>query len=375
MKEFDISTNVFFGENSLGRLDQIQNKRVLIVCDAFMVKSGVVDKVKAHLSSCEVLVFDKTVPDPPIEVVSEGIQCLASCQANVMIALGGGSAIDAAKAIREIGTRLGMASIEECFAIPTTSGTGSEVTKFSVITNTKEGVKIPLIDQSLQPMVAILDPELVKTMPPSITADTGMDALTHALEAYVSKEATDFTDALSEKAVTLLMKFLPMAYLNGEDLLAREKVHNAACLAGMAFNTAGIGVCHSIAHAIGAKFHISHGRSNAILLPQIILYNADLESREKSVCARKLQRMAKLIGLPYIDNVVAVTGLAKRIEGMKRSFGIPSNLKDLGIDPQEVKKQQDSIIEAALADACTKTNPRDVKAEDIAKILAKITPM
>ena len=375
MKEFNISTNVFFGENCLERLDRIQNKRVIIVCDAFMVKSGVVDKIKAHLQGCEVSVFDKTVPDPPIEVVSEGIQCLASCQADVMIALGGGSAIDAAKAIREIGYRLGMAHIEECFAIPTTSGTGSEVTKFSVITNAKEGVKYPLIDQSLQPMVAILDPELVKTMPPSITADTGMDALTHALEAYVSTEATDFTDALSEKAVTLLMKFLPMAYQDGEDLLAREKVHNAACLAGMAFNTAGIGVCHSIAHAIGAKFHISHGRSNAMLLPQVILYNADLQNKEKTICARKLQRMAKLIGLPYTDTIVAVTSLSRRIEGMKRSFGIPANLKDLGIDPQEVLKQRDAIIEAALADACTKTNPRKVTAEDIAGILKKVTPL
>lgn len=375
MKEFDISTNVFFGENSLERLERIQGKRVIIICDAFMVKSGVVDKIKARLRDCTITVFDKTVPDPPIEVVSEGIQCLAECKAEVMIALGGGSAIDAAKAIRVIGHRLNMTNIEECFAIPTTSGTGSEVTKFSVITNAAEGVKYPLIDQELQPMVAILDPDLVKTMPPSITADTGMDALTHALEAYVSTEATDFTDALSEKAVTLLMKFLPMAFLDGEDLLAREKVHNASCLAGMAFNTAGIGVCHSIAHAIGAKFHISHGRSNAMLLPEVILYNADLQNPEKTVCARKLQRMAKLIGLPYVDNIVAVTGLAKRIEGMKRAFGIPMNLKDLGIDPAEVKRQQESIVEAALADACTKTNPRKVTAEDIGRILAKITPM
>ena len=375
MKEFDISTNVFFGENSLERLERIQGKRVIIICDAFMVKSGVVDKIKARLRDCTITVFDKTVPDPPIEVVSEGIQCLAECKAEVMIALGGGSAIDAAKAIRVIGHRLDMTNIEECFAIPTTSGTGSEVTKFSVITNAAEGVKYPLIDQELQPMVAILDPDLVKTMPPSITADTGMDALTHALEAYVSTEATDFTDALSEKAVTLLMKFLPMAYLDGDDLLAREKVHNASCLAGMAFNTAGIGVCHSIAHAIGAKFHISHGRSNAMLLPEVILYNADLQNPERTICARKLQRMAKLIGLPYVDNIVAVTGLAKRIEGMKRAFGIPMNLKDLGIDPAEVKRQQESIVQAALADACTKTNPRQVTAEDIRRILAKITPM
>ena len=375
MKEFNISTNVFFGENCLDRLDQVQGKRVIIICDEFMVKSGVVDKIKAHLNGCEISVFSKTVPDPPIEVVSEGIQCLNEVQAEVMIAVGGGSAIDAAKAIRVTGHRLGLTNIEECFAIPTTSGTGSEVTKFSVITNKREGVKYPLIDQELQPMVAILDPDLVKTMPPSITADTGLDALTHALEAYVSIEATDFTDALSEKAVTLLMKFLPMAYQNGEDLLAREKVHNAACLAGMAFNTAGIGLCHSIAHAIGAKFHISHGRSNAMLLPEVILFNADLTNSEKTICARKLQRMAKLIGLPYTDVTVAVTGLSRRIEGMKRSFGIPMNLKGLGIDPQEVMKQKDSIIEAALADACTKTNPRKVTAEDIEGILKKVTPL
>lgn len=375
MKEFDISTNVFFGENSLGRLDRIRGKRVIIICDAFMVKSGVVDRIKAHLEGCEVSVFDETVPDPPIETVSAGIQCLAQCQAEVMIAVGGGSAIDAAKAIRVIGHRLGMANIEECFAIPTTSGTGSEVTKFSVITNAKEGVKYPLIDQELQPMVAILDPELVKTMPPSITADTGMDALTHALEAYVSTEATDFTDALSEKAVTLLMRFLPMAYQDGDDLLAREKVHNAACLAGMAFNIAGLGVCHSTAHAIGAKFHVSHGRSNAMVLPAAILYNADLQNPEKTLCARKLQRMAKLIGLPYTDPIVGVSNLSRRIETMKRSFGIPATLKDLGIDPDEVRRQQDAIISAALADACTKTNPRQVTAEDIAAILKKITPL
>ena len=171
------------------------------------------------------------------------------------------------------------------------------------------------------------------------------------------------------------MKFLPMAYQDGEDLLAREKVHNAACLAGMAFNTAGIGLCHSIAHAIGAKFHISHGRSNAMLLPEVILFNADLTNSEKTICARKLQRMAKLIGLPYTDVTVAVTGLSRRIEGMKRSFGIPMNLKGLGIDPQEVMKQKDSIIEAALADACTKTNPRKVTAEDIEGILKKVTPL
>lgn len=375
MKEFDISTSVYFGENCLGRLDEISGKRVLIICDAFIEKSGVLDKITAHLGSCQVSVFSKTVPDPPVEVIAEGIQCLESCRAEVMIAVGGGSAIDAAKAIRELGHRMGVADIHECFAIPTTSGTGSEVTKFSVITDAARGVKYPLVHDSLQPMAAILDPELVSTMPPAITADTGMDALTHALESYISTDATDFTDALAEKAVTLLMRFLPLAYHDGGDLLAREKVHNAACLAGMAFNVTGLGICHSIAHTIGAKFHVSHGRSNAMVLPEVLLFNADLENREKTLCASKLQRMAKLIGLPYLDHRVAVTTLAKRIDGMKRSFGIPGNLKNLGIDPEEVMKHRDSMVEAALADVCTGTNPRAVTGEDIERILGRITPL
>ena len=375
MKNFSISTNVYFGENALGILDEIKNGTVLIVCDEFMESSGIVDKIKEHLASCRVYVFSKVIPDPPIEIVSEGIKCLSECGADIMIAVGGGSSIDAAKAIRELAGRLGIARIDECYAIPTTSGTGSEVTRFSIITDAKKGIKYPLVNDSLQPMVAILDPELVESVPPAITADTGMDALTHALESYVSTDSNDFTDALAEKAVTLLVKFLPFAYAHGDDLEAREKVHNAACLAGMAFNKVGLGICHSIAHTVGGKFHISHGRSNAILLPYIIEFNAHLDGPEETLCARKYQRMAKLIGIPYSNVPLAVNSLVRKIREMNRLFGIPVNLKNLNISRDDVMKVIDQMTSDAMNDICTKTNPRAVTVDDLEKIIGKIAPM
>lgn len=376
MKRFNIETAIYFGEGSLEKLRELDNKKILIVCDKFIGTSDILKKVLDKLEKCEILVFDEIVPDPTIKIVAKGVQLLKREKFDLIIALGGGSSIDGAKAIREYYKRIDENVEIDFYAIPTTSGTGSEVTEYSVITNEKESLKYALTNEDLLPTIAILDPELVKSVPKSITADTGMDVLTHAIEAYVSKEASDFTDALAEKAFELVVKNLEKVYENGNDIYAREKMHSASCLAGIAFNAAGLGLTHSLAHMIGGRFHIPHGKINAIILPYVIKFNSDIDRKSyldsENEILKRYQKLGKIAGLNGINPVIGTSNLINYIQKLQKSVGIPKNLKELKIDGSSLLQDVEAIYEIVMKDVCTKTNPKEISKEDIKTLLKDI---
>ena len=382
MKRFKLSTEVLFSEDAINALLDVKDVNAVLITDKFMVDSGMADMILKKLSNCkEVSVFSEVIPDPPMDLIERGIAFLDDKDCDVVVSLGGGSSIDAAKAIVYMAGKIELAQNQDNpkrikhIALPTTSGTGSEVTQFAVVTDSNTGVKIPLIDESLMPDIAILDPELVKSAPPFITAYTGMDVITHALEAYVSETASDCSDCLAEKAAELAFEYLPKAYRNGYDIKARDKMHRASCLAGMAFNLVNLGLNHGIAHALGAIFHIPHGRANALVLPYVIEFNADMAregAKHSNDSAKKYQRLARIIGLPAPTPKVGVSNLIQEINRLLKYMDRPMCISDCGISLEEFEANRQEIIRRALADACTVANPRKVSAEDISKILDNI---
>lgn len=376
MKRFKLKTDIIFGSEALAVLKSIKSKSALIFTDGFMVSSGTAEKVASYLKNCEkVSVYSEVKPDPPIELISSAVKFVTDVQADTVIALGGGSAIDAAKSTLMI-IREHYGKNIKLIAVPTTSGTGSEVTQFAVVSDTSAGKKIPLVDESMLPEIAVLDADLVKSVPQNITADTGFDVLTHALEAYMSINANDFSDALSEKAVELVAENLIPAYKNGNDIVAREKMHTASCLAGIAFNEVSLGINHGIAHALGAQFHIPHGRANAMLLPHVLYFNAELDIKfcVKNDCktADKLEMLARRLGYPANSPDIGVRNMIQRVKEFQRTMKIPTTLGDAGVTKMQFEKAKDFIIDSALNDACTLTNPRKATYKDVEGILEKI---
>ena len=376
MKSFEIKTKIHFGDNALERLAQMPYNRVLVITDPFIAKGPMIKLITDPLNRAGKTyeVFHDVVPDAPIDKIIIGVKKMLEYLPDAIVAVGGGSAIDSSKSIREFALNINHYADVAMIAIPTTSGTGSEVTSFAVVNDTVAKIKHPLVSPSLTAEEAILDAELVKSVPPAITADTGMDVLTHAIEAYVSTDHNEFSTALAEKSIEIVGVFLLRAFLDGSDTHARQKMHVASCLAGLAFNSASLGLTHGMAHQLGANFHIPHGRANAMLLPHIIEYNADIhkDSRSQSEYHPSVKRystIAHVLGLSSYNKVMSVRSLIQWIQFMNQDMKIPARISEIGtISVNDYMSKVEAMAEAALADACTATNPRVPDKEAIMQI-------
>lgn len=376
MKSFGIHTKIYFGEGALKRLEEIPYKKVLIITDPFVVTSGMIKLITHPLENARIdyEIFKDVVPDPPVEKIAVGVKAMLEYQPDCIVAVGGGSAIDSSKSIRDFALRADNYGTCALIAIPTTSGTGSEVTSFAVISDTQAKMKYPLVSPDLTPDEAILDAELVRSVPPAITADTGMDVFTHALEAYVSTNNNEFSAALAEKAIEIIGVFLLRAYLDGNDMHARQKMHAASCLAGLAFNSASLGLNHGMAHQLGSNFHIPHGRANAMLLPHIIEFNANINKHSRSQkeylpAVKKYATVANNLGLSSYNKIMSVRSLVNWTQFMLKEMDIPLSISQMGnITEEEYMAAIPAMADAAIADACTATNPRPVTRADVMQI-------
>lgn len=405
MQWFKVPSKIFFEKGSIGYLEVMRDiSRVFIVCDPTMVKLGYVDKILYYLrkrkNKVHSEIFSDVEPDPSFDTINKGVKMMNSFKPDCIIALGGGSAIDAAKgmwllyeqpdvdlsALKEkfMDIRKRIYKIEQLgekaklVAIPTTSGTGSETTSFAVISDKVNNMKYPLADYALLPTIAIVDPELVYSLPKRTIADTGMDVLTHGIEAYVSNMASDYTDALAIKAIELVFKYLERSYKDPNDKEAKEKMHNASTIAGMAFSNAFLGINHSLAHKIGGEYHVPHGRANAILLPFVIEYNAKMPSKfvsfpkyETFVADEKYADIARRLGLKADTKEEGVKSLIKAIKDLMKHLEMTSSFKEEGVDEKLYFENIDLLADKAFSDQCTTANPKLPLVEELKEILER----
>lgn len=407
MQWFKVPPRIYFENNSIQYLEKMRDiNRVFIVTDSVMVDLGYIEKALYYLrkrrNPVAIEVFSDVEPDPSTKTIYKGVEEMKRFKPDCILALGGGSAIDAAKGMWLFyenedtsfdGLKLKFLDIRKrsfpypklgkkarFVAVPTTSGTGSEVTAFSVITDKENGnIKYPLADYELTPDVAIIDPQFCLTMPKDITADTGLDVLTHAIEAYVSILASDYTDALALKAIELVFNYLPRAYHNGkDDFEAREKMHNASAIAGMAFTNAFLGINHSLAHKLGGEFHIPHGRANAVILPHVIKYNSEKPTKfaafpkyKTFIADEKYFQIAKYLGLKADTVEQGVQSLIKAVQDLMKQVNIPSSIKECGVSKESFNTNLSKLATRAFEDQCTTTNPRYPLITELEDILKK----
>ena len=385
MGRFTLPRDIYHGKGCLEELKNLKGKKaMLVVGGGSMKRQGFLDKAVAYLEEAgmEVALFEGVEPDPSVETVMKGAEAMRAFEPDWIVSMGGGSPIDAAKAMwafyeypettfEDLITPFNFPELRKkakFAAIPSTSGTATEVTAFSVITDYSTGVKYPLADFNITPDVAIVDPELVAQLPAKQVAYTGMDALTHAIEAYVSTLNCAYTDPLAIQAIEMVFDYLPASYRGNME--AREKMHDAQCLAGMAFSNALLGIVHSMAHKTGAAFstgHITHGCANAMYLPYVIKYNA-----KDPVAAKRYAEIARKVGLPGASEKALINSLCEKIDDFNVQLSIPKTLKEFGIIEEEFKEKISGIATRAVGDACTGSNPRAIDPKQMEKLFTCI---
>ena len=357
MEKFSSKTTIYSGAGAVKALGELGAKRLFLVTDPFFMKNGWAQKVASAVKAEETEIFDRVQPDPTVELAAEGTARLKAFGPDLLVALGGGSAMDCAKAMAYFAR-----GDFRVAAIPTTSGSGSEVTDFAILTHDK--VKHPLVDPSLRPDIAILDSDLLQELPKSLIADSGFDVLCHALEAYVATGAGTISDLHAREAFRCAYAALPASFAGRKEV--RLKVHLAAALAGMAFTEAGLGLCHAMSHSLGGMFHVPHGRLNAILMPAVLGCNSH-------AAGKKYAELARAAGLGGSADTVALRNLKNSLIRMRKELGLPETLAQAGVDPRAVWGNVGAIVKAVLADKCCATNPVAVDDFLVRRILEEVT--
>ncbi len=371
MEQFYAPIKVFMGAKALAAALN-GHKKVFVVTDPFMAESGRVSYVTDLVKSLdgESCVFSELHADPDTEAVSLGVSRLSAFGPDALVAFGGGSAIDAAKAMRYFAVK--NCGLTECtfIAIPTTSGTGSEVTDYAVITDKAKAIKYPMTAPELLPDIAILDAALVTSVPLAVTANTGMDVLTHAIEAYTTKTRNDFTDAMAEKSIELVYHYLLKVYREPENLEYRQRMHNAATLAGMAFSNSGLGLVHGMAHSLGATFHIAHGGACGLMLPYVMHFNAGCTT-SLTPTAHRYAMIANMLGIGSQSMRQSALIVIRTVRQAEEKMKMPTSIQKAGIGEPEFLAALDALTEKAFNDPCTAGNTQPVTREDIRDIYEK----